>query len=315
MMYNHKSFRINAAQSIMKTTSIVDIKTCIHIAIKKTIIIYSISLILLGCSDTRMSKNKQRLFEAIELGDISRIEEYSSAVDDLNFYCDEYKLTPLLAAIKRNNYDAVKLLIDKGASPEYRADSGVNPLSDAALLGNILICKYLVTNGANVNPESTSPLLSASIGGRADVVEYLISANANANYIRPLDNSSILQCLLDFLDDGKGDVLSIQRGEFMVIIESLIKAGADVNHSKSTMHLLPISIACRIGDMGIITLLIKSGAQVNAIPDHMMEFGTALDMAITCDNNSLAEWLRINGAKTAAELSAEKQNDVGADAR
>jgi ankyrin repeat protein len=257
-----------------------------------------------------MSKNKQRLLEAIELGDISRIEKYSSFVGNLNFFLGRHS-TPLLKAISCNNPEVVKLLLDKGADANFCSESGATPLSNAALLGNILICKNLVTNGANVNPESSSPLLSAAIGGRVEVVKYLISANANAKYIMPMDDSNILQHLLDFLDDEDGDVLAIQKEEFTAIIESLIKAGADVNYSESTMHLLPLSIACRIGDMDIIALLIKSGAQVNAISDHMVEFGTALDVAIKCDNNALVEWLRAHGAKTAAELAAANNSTPG----
>jgi uncharacterized protein len=76
----------------------------------------------------------------------------------------------------------VKLLLDKGANANVRADNGFTALMVSVFSGETGIARLLIENGAAVNAgakDGTTPLIIASIMGHIDMVKLLIDKGAN----------------------------------------------------------------------------------------------------------------------------------------
>jgi YVTN family beta-propeller protein len=89
----------------------------------------------------------------------------------------------LAEAIAQGNLTRIKQLIGDGASLNQRSfDSGMTPLSIAALYGRLNVAQYLVENGALVtgtNRDGNSPLHVAAFLCRTKVVKYLLDQGAS----------------------------------------------------------------------------------------------------------------------------------------
>ena len=96
---------------------------------------------------------------------------YSSPVD-----------TPLFMAAWEQHVEAVEILLEHGANPDYQNPVGNSALGRAAGVGNLRMTNALLTAGANVDIKDrngTTPLMMAAAGGHEDVVETLLAAGAD----------------------------------------------------------------------------------------------------------------------------------------
>ena len=96
-----------------------------------------------------------------------------------------YKVSELIAAVKDNNIDNVKTLINKGDDVNERNRNEETPLTIASSLGNVEVAKILIINGADVNAKryvnSYTPLMYAAEDGNDAVVKLLIDNGADVN--------------------------------------------------------------------------------------------------------------------------------------
>ena len=76
--------------------------------------------------------------------------------------------TPLLLAVEYENVEAVRLLLDRGASPNMADNDGVTPLWMAAGHGNIEIATLLLANKANPNTLQAGAILTELDGEIGD---------------------------------------------------------------------------------------------------------------------------------------------------
>ena len=75
-------------------------------------------------------------------------------------------MTSLLYAVKYDNFELVRLLVENGANVNTRDINGSNSLAIARLTGNTQISDYLIERGAEQEPEVTTvPQVSAGIAG------------------------------------------------------------------------------------------------------------------------------------------------------
>ena len=105
----------------------------------------------------------------------------------------------LSEAVKENNLEIVRLLIELGA--EVNDEDRVfydneAPLAIAASKGNLEMVKLLVDSGATVNiplkdPEYWTPLMCGVSSNNLDVVKFLVEAGADINEIRDGGNFAL----------------------------------------------------------------------------------------------------------------------------
>lgn len=132
------------------------------------------------------------------------IEHPKVDIDRQNNYLESPIMYPALA----NDFERVKVLVDKGAQLN---NLGWSPLHYAAIKGNTQIIEYLLDHGAWANvpaPDGSTPLMMSVSIGNADAVRALMEAGANpamlnAEGISALDiaeekkNRMILQLLAE----------------------------------------------------------------------------------------------------------------------
>ena len=125
------------------------------------------------------------------------------------------------------------------------------PLQDAADKGQLIVAKYLLDHGADVNAPGSNnsrPLIAAAQNGHKAMVELLLARGADAN-------AGNLNSLYE----------AVSRG-FTGVAEVLLANKADVNlrdHPSGSPR--PLHAAAKNGNTNLIQLLISHGADVNVV--------------------------------------------------
>lgn len=141
-------------------------------------------------------------------GDKERVNQ------ELNEKLKEKKLAPtaqcLIAQIKKNNIENVKLLLDYKVSPNnsYMSDY---PVYIAAKENNFEMVKLLCDYGAKLDRGFNSELYEAVKNKNEQMAQYFIERNPKVNYIDPLTNNTILYYAI--------------KNNMQDIVQSLVKKG------------------------------------------------------------------------------------------
>ncbi len=190
--------------------------------------------------------------------------------------------TPLHCAALFSNLAFATLLIENDATIDIQNHKGNTPLHCACEQENVDVVKLLWEKGADINSKNNkgdSPLHIACEFGRPQIVEFLISKGAlvdaaNLVGITPLH-------------------FACDRG-FLEIVNILIQNKANVN-AKDDNNNTPLHCACTAKKSHpIITLLIKKGADVNAVTKDLG--WTPLHWAAMTDNTQACKVLLNEGA-------------------
>ena len=94
-------------------------------------------------------------------------------------------ITPLMNAAMNGNVQAVELLIKRGADPSLKNNLGWNSLHFAALRGDTDIISLIHTRMLDIeslNGEGATPLLVAAYNGKLHAVKWFLERGANAAY-------------------------------------------------------------------------------------------------------------------------------------
>lgn len=153
--------------------------------------------------------------------------------------------TSLIEAVWHQNYEAVKLLVEKGAKINAKQGDGITPLMFAVEKGNLEIAQFLIDNGADVNSRANNkntPLITAAWFGQAECSELLIKNGANVN---------LKQC------DGFTALHFASEKDFKEVAEVLIKGGADKN-IKNLRNQTCVDLAKNHGDDGDVIQFFNS---------------------------------------------------------
>ena len=189
--------------------------------------------------------------------------------------------TALHWAAQRNNLQLVELLLSAGAKATTPTRYNVTPLYMAALNGNVAIMERLLNAGADprgTTHEKQTMLMTAALSGSADAVRLLLTRGAPVNEVEPYRGQSALMWAAAEGNTAAADVL--------------IEAGADLK-AKSTGGFTPFLFAVRNAHIETAAKLLDRGANVNdAAPDG----SSALSMATVNAYFELASMLLDRGA-------------------
>lgn len=145
---------------------------------------------------------------------------------------------PVVKAAESGNFDLVRSLIDAGADANALGQKSRCQFALQAAVGggNIEVIRILLEAQADVNASTftnpLTPLELAILENRGDMVRLLLASGASVNPA-PSVKRPATTALVVALDRSSVD---------LVMVEDLIKAGADINRG-SRYHGLPLSVA------------------------------------------------------------------------
>ncbi|HTV62855.1 MAG TPA: ankyrin repeat domain-containing protein, partial [Verrucomicrobiae bacterium] len=141
--------------------------------------------------------------------------------------------------------------------------SGITPLENAAMNGQLKVAAYLLDHGADVNLESRgqTPLIMAASHAQKTMVDLLLSRGADANAA-----------------DGYGATALVAAAShgFEAVVQTLLAHHADVNRQDDG-GATALCLAASSGRLNIVQMLIAAGAKTN-LKDNQGR--TALNYAI-----------------------------------
>ncbi|NOS68375.1 MAG: hypothetical protein HOP33_00395 [Verrucomicrobia bacterium] len=186
-------------------------------------------------------------------------------------------------ACEKADASAVERLLKEGANPDGFMSQEGSPLSDAVNARSRKIVKILLDAGADVNKSGPyhgqTPLELAGEKGYVEIAKYLLDRGADVNkngYWSPLETAisygqlESVRLFLRHRANLKSSWLtrSSRHKSFALIMEELIKAGADPNHHESdnlddlmSRGYVPLHVTCIKPDA--TRVLLKAGADPN----------------------------------------------------
>jgi ankyrin repeat protein len=237
---------------------------------------------------------RDNLYTAIRSNDLQRLkalldEGVSANTEGSN------KVTPLMDAAAIGSVDAMKMLIER------RADvNAVNTYGSTALMWSVTDAKkvrLLLDHGADVNVAArsgrTALIVAAFANPSADVVRMLLARGANVTV----------------MDQRKVTPLNAATfGNDTTTIRLLLDANADVNTADTFIGLTPLMNAAGNRNLSAVKLLLAKSANVNAVSKTQdlpkiqtgtVEFGgwTPLLMSVPFGPPDIARTLIDAGAK------------------
>ena len=120
--------------------------------------------------------------------------------------------TALHMSAYKGHVEIVKYLLEKGANPNVRQESGVTPLAFAAIGGHTEVMEILIAHGANPNLSVVMEL--AARGGHVEAVKILLEHGADIN--------------VKVTDGGTALTVAVSR-QHVELVKFLLSKGADVN--------------------------------------------------------------------------------------
>jgi len=175
---------------------------------------------------------------------------------------NKFKQTPLHSATMRGSINIAELFLEHGADINAASEDGRTPLTFASYARNPKeISKFLVLNGAEVNPEPckheksctcgpnfTAPIHAAVRHGHEGMTKVLVSNGAKVNV---------------YNGDGLAPIhLAVQSGS-KEIVEYLIDNGAFLNCKEKNQGSTELHLAVAMGYNDIVDLLIDKGSNPN----------------------------------------------------
>lgn len=180
-----------------------------------------------------------------------------TAVDlDLNISNNSQETALILASLYGLT-DVVKKLIEMGADIHKKDNRCRTAFMYAAGNNNLDIVKLLLEKGVNINeqtPDGETALMKAVEYGQLETVNYLIESGADVNIKTRKNETAVMYAI------GLSHVTTERRVE---VLQSLIKAGADLNIPGSWNSQTPLLRAIGYNKYEIVKLLIESGADIN----------------------------------------------------
>lgn len=193
---------------------------------------------------------------------------------------DDQHDSNLITAVRQNDLDTVKTILQNGADINFQNINGATALMIATQNGNATIVHELIARGANVNIQSNhhgTALMAAAKNSNTAIVHELLAHGAHVN-IQSIDNTTALM-----IAAGEGH---------LAIVHELIARGSNVN-LQNTKGLTALMIAVSKGHVAIAQELIGRRAYINL---QTASGTTALMFATQKNNLAIVQELIAHGA-------------------
>ncbi|XP_020859369.1 ankyrin repeat domain-containing protein 35 isoform X2 [Phascolarctos cinereus] len=212
---------------------------------------------IFSCSSSQVAVEKwnrrdQKLLEAVQRGDVSRVTALASRKTACPTKLDSHGQSPFHLAASKGLTECLTVLLANGAEINSKNEEGSTALHLATISCQPQCVKVLLQHGANedaVDGENRSPLHWAASSGCASSVLLLCDHEA---FLDVLDN------------DGRTPLMIASLGGHAAICSQLLQRGARVNvtdkEDKSALIL-----ACEKGSAEVAEMLLSHGADVGAV--------------------------------------------------
>jgi len=274
--------------------------------------------------DARMNNGYTPLFSAVSYGNTEIVKYLVEHGSDIKAESENGE-QPLFLANRENTYDAAIYLMDKGANVNHKNNFNQTPLHFAAMRGTTKMAglflekgadinapskdgrtpltfaaysrnpgemsKFLVLNGADVNPEPcvhdkvctcgplhSTPIHAAARHGLLEMTKVLVSNGAKVNVY---DNEGLAPIHCAVLNGNKE------------LVEYLVDNGAFINCKEKNTGSTELHLAVAMGFDDIVDLLIDKGSSPQMMDDEQK---TPFDYAWNYNHKDLSYKLLAAGA-------------------
>lgn len=203
--------------------------------------------------------------------------------------------TPLHIAARKGQLRVAAFLLENGAPIDHQEPTKGTALAVAARWGHKAMCELLLDKGAN--PNLSSPLGEAIVGGRAQTASLLLEKGADPNAIANRKTSWIANPITRKSAPKAFTMIGLATYlDHLPYVTQLLDAGADPNRVPPN-EFSALCLAIRERHTNIAELLIERGADINAIHQGM----TALHFAVSSQLPQLVAALIEDGARVDIE--------------
>uniref|UniRef100_A0A8C4WUD6 ZU5 domain-containing protein n=1 Tax=Eptatretus burgeri TaxID=7764 RepID=A0A8C4WUD6_EPTBU len=158
--------------------------------------------------------------------------------------------TPLHITAHYGNINVATLLLNLGAAVDFKARNGITPLHVAAKRGNTNMVKLLLDRGATIDAKTRdglTPLHCAARSGHDKVIEMLLDRDAP---------------ILAKTKNGLSPLHMATQGEHLACVQHLLSREAPVD-DVTLDFLTPLHVAAHCGHYRVAKLLLERGAEAN----------------------------------------------------
>jgi ankyrin repeat protein len=201
--------------------------------------------------------------------------------------------TALYAAVCREHYVVVNILLEAGSDPRIPGGEFGNALQAASAMGFENMIPLLLTHGADINCQCGmygTALQAAAAHGHEDIVSLLIEHGADVNAQAGWYGTALR---------------AASANGYETVVQALLDAGADLepklvgNNTPTASNTSALSDATAAGSESIVRLLLVHGADANGLDDGSGEL-RPLHKAVQSGNLTMVTLLLERGADLSA---------------
>jgi len=286
------------------------------VRLSKHFVIFLISFLLLifaSCGQSGLSPEEARIklgqlnveyseesfFDRLAEGDVLAVKLFLIAGMDPNYEIrrkidkTEIALTPLMVGTKAGRPEILKILLDRGAEPDFKDTKfGRTALHLAAVEGHLDAVRLLVDRGANIYARTfigATPLMYAALGGHNEIVKFLISKGADVNTQNNKGGTALNLAAVK----GHSDTVKL-----------LLNKGANINAKCGKKGWTALFFAAVTGQTETVKVLLEKGANPNV---RSKKGRTAIDYARAKGHKAIVKILQ--NPKVAATIATTQKSD------